>query len=563
MNEKRMNNDNVYEKNESYIKEWMESVWCKEENNDGYDDDYYCFSSTVIKRREKLLNQLHDNFPTKATTADDDIWLELALLIQKLFSHEKQQLCYLIHVQRMKHKPILWCTDSIRLINHSAEMGLFHTDDHSSNSGHVLGVQVRQLLQKHHYTYSRITQTYLRKNNNNTIRDGNYFFQNRHALQQENKISCALCVLVRLYVFGLSVSSDILQQYLEPCTIDLLQQAHLLTNINSSDIDVWIGTVQIYPLQPSLFSPNCTKCHDHLYIMTDWPMESLFQPTNTAVMSIGCDSLELVALQVLSQPKQYSKQCVLDLCCGSGIQGIVYASTHKNDCEEVLFIDLNPRALQFTKANLALNQLTSSISTKYHVIHGDLFQPSQVQNTDGFDVILANPPFVIPTTIDQPTAMYAVGGTDIDGLEVTRTILHTSHKYLCSNSGILLMVTELSNIQDIQYHSHTLLLQTPQQKLDILYCIQDVESIDEYLQERQEEHAFPATKTTDLSLSQQLSKMQIENRALVILKLQQNEKNEVILHALDKTMLVPPVQDDDEDVLLTPIGLQFIQEAFQ
>ena len=390
-----MIDETVNEKNECYIKEWFENVWNKEGNNesndaDNDDDGYNYFSSILSKRQDKSLNDLYEHFSTGATLGDDDVWLELALLIQKLYPHEKQ-LCYWIHVQRMKHNPVLWYTDSIRLLHHTAKLGLFHTDDYSSQSNHVLGAQVRQLLQKHQYTYSRIVQTYLRQNNNNIIRDGNYFFQNRHALQQqENNISCALCILVRLYLFGLAVSSDKLQEHLEPCTIHLLQQAHLLTNIKSSDIDIWVGTVQVYPLQPISFSPHydCTICNDdNLYIMTDWSMESIFQQTDTAVMSIGYDSLELVALQLRTQSNQHSKQCILDLCCGSGIQGIVYASTHINGCEEVLFVDLNPRAVQFTKANLALNQLISSSSTTYLVIHGDLFHPTQAQKVHRFHVI--------------------------------------------------------------------------------------------------------------------------------------------------------------------------------
>eukprot|EP00957_Ditylum_brightwellii_P012310 930030-Ditylum_brightwellii.AAC.1 len=73
--------------------------------------------------------------------------------------------------------------------------------------------------------------------------------------------------------------------------------------------------------------------------MTDWPMESM-QSTKHAIMAVGYDTLELLALSAV--PRGYYRSIgttsddhhqtdrqqrrttrrLLDLCCGCGIQGL-------------------------------------------------------------------------------------------------------------------------------------------------------------------------------------------------------------------------------------------------
>ena len=73
----------------------------------------------------------------------------------------------------------------------------------------------------------------------------------------------------------------------------------------------------------------------------------------------------------------------LDLCGGSGIQGLA-AATH---CERVVSADLNPRATSYAALNARLNDCRHM-----ECVTGDSYAPVAGQR---FDLILCNPPFVV------------------------------------------------------------------------------------------------------------------------------------------------------------------------
>jgi methylase of polypeptide subunit release factors len=73
----------------------------------------------------------------------------------------------------------------------------------------------------------------------------------------------------------------------------------------------------------------------------------------------------------------------LDLCAGSGVQALL-AAKH---CERVVATDLNPRALRLARLSAALNEI-DNVEWR----EGDLFEPV---STERFDLVVANPPFVI------------------------------------------------------------------------------------------------------------------------------------------------------------------------
>lgn len=78
---------------------------------------------------------------------------------------------------------------------------------------------------------------------------------------------------------------------------------------------------------------------------------------------------------------------LLDLGCGSGIQGLLSgdARTH------VTAVDINPRALAFTRFNARLNG-----RPRLHAEAGDFLSDDPDRRLDGrFDTVIANPPFVM------------------------------------------------------------------------------------------------------------------------------------------------------------------------
>ena len=94
----------------------------------------------------------------------------------------------------------------------------------------------------------------------------------------------------------------------------------------------------------------------------------------------------------------------LDLCTGSGVQGISLSSSS----DEVLCADINPRALAFVAANARLNKVRN-----VRAVHSDLFSATPGR----FDCILANTPYV-----PEPSGYLPIRGGDL-GMEFTLRLL--------------------------------------------------------------------------------------------------------------------------------------------
>lgn len=145
------------------------------------------------------------------------------------------------------------------------------------------------------------------------------------------------------------------------------------------------------------------------------------------VMYIGLDSLGLA----LTAPR-YICNKALDLCTGSGIQAIT-ASRYVNS---VTAVDLNPRAIRFTRFNSQLNGIDNVFA-----VQSDLYN----QITDGpYDIILANPPFV-PSP--ESELKFRDGGQN--GEQILARIIQESAQHL-NKDGRLHIVTDLVEISNYQ-----------------------------------------------------------------------------------------------------------------
>jgi len=141
------------------------------------------------------------------------------------------------------------------------------------------------------------------------------------------------------------------------------------------------------------------------------------------VMYIGMDSHGLVQ----TAPRTPSGR-VLDLCCGSGIQGLVATRYGRS----VVAVDLNPRAVRFTRFNAQLNG-----ARDHEVRLGSLYAPVEGER---FDVILANPPFV-----PSPEMGLAFRDGGVRGESILRQIVAGATDHL-SDTGRLCIVTDLVDI---------------------------------------------------------------------------------------------------------------------
>ena len=91
----------------------------------------------------------------------------------------------------------------------------------------------------------------------------------------------------------------------------------------------------------------------------------------------------------------------LDLGTGGGIQALLLA----NHCDEVVAVDVNPRALEFAALNSALNGVDN-----VELRLGSWFEPVEGEQ---FDIITANPPYVMSP---ESTFLYRDSGMRADSL---------------------------------------------------------------------------------------------------------------------------------------------------
>jgi methylase of polypeptide subunit release factors len=138
------------------------------------------------------------------------------------------------------------------------------------------------------------------------------------------------------------------------------------------------------------------------------------------VMSVGRDSRNLARCTIR---RPFSS--ALDLCTGSGIHAVL-ASAHS---EQVLAIDINPRAAHCTRFNAQASGITN-----LKVAVGDLFD---ILPNKRFDLITANPPFV-PSPLG--TLAFRDGGPS--GEDIQKRIIASLPDHL-EPGGIAQIVTEL------------------------------------------------------------------------------------------------------------------------
>lgn len=120
---------------------------------------------------------------------------------------------------------------------------------------------------------------------------------------------------------------------------------------------------------------------------------------------IGQDSMRL---QQMLKNKHFNN--VLDLCAGSGVQGLHYIKKANNICA----VELNDNAFVAASLNAILNE-----GINYNLYKGDLYE-ALPKDRKKFDCIISNPPYVpIPKNIE--VAMCGDGGED--GMDIARRII--------------------------------------------------------------------------------------------------------------------------------------------
>ena len=316
---------------------------------------------------------------------------------------------------------------------------------------------------------------------------------------QMKSLSC----LVSMFLLGFAVHRTQLEEHLVGggASIELLEVLGL-TFPCEIDPSLVVPYCHLFPMDvPRLGNDGM----ESIVLVTDLHPIALSRTTvgtneDGAVMYIGPDSLALVQhlpleyqLHRLEKKKRERSRGhrILDLCAGSGVQAIsaLAGLQELSPISKAVCVDINERALRFTKFNSILN----GMGDRVEIVKGDLIERrmlplleeatnqtpksdslvpalrSQLLRGEGggdskeddlFDIVLANPPFIpvpLVTTddtdpgyasssasqaIDLRYGLFSSGGAD--GEAVLKTILKMSPK-LVKSCGFVGIVSEFMN----------------------------------------------------------------------------------------------------------------------
>ncbi|GMU51956.1 MAG: hypothetical protein AMXMBFR33_11020 [Candidatus Xenobia bacterium] len=154
------------------------------------------------------------------------------------------------------------------------------------------------------------------------------------------------------------------------------------------------------------------------YVFTDRLMSPIRLPSH--VYELGKDSYLLARVT----PRSHQVGRVLDLCTGSGVH-VINGARHG---QHVIGTDINKRAIDFARINLAMNQ----VDDRAEIREGSLYDSVA---GDSFDLITANPPF--HPTPDEKMQIYRTGGES--GETLTEQLVTNLPKFL-NNGGLLSMI---------------------------------------------------------------------------------------------------------------------------
>ena len=204
---------------------------------------------------------------------------------------------------------------------------------------------------------------------------------------------------------------------------------------------------------------------------------------------------------------------VLDMCSGSGIQGlshILQRNTSTNT--HVTFADVNPRALDHLRLNLSLNEVEAS---RYSIVESDGWSSLPPQK---YSVILCNPPFVAaPEGIESH--LYAPSGPQ--GMDFLSSFLSSLPSRL-SPTGRCYVVTEVPNVESSHINIYKILTSTYESdvRVNVCYCFDDVETVEDYGKARALERGTNEGETVTGKYVDGINDGgKVKNRALVLISI--------------------------------------------
>ena len=219
----------------------------------------------------------------------------------------------------------------------------------------------------------------------------------------------------RLLALGIGAKKAALCAELDPADVDLMLESGIWrgeedrVETNNYVVVGYQGLLLLTEINP--WFPTCTNPDTDVYI--------------------GSDSFRLAENITFQRGA-----AVLDLCSGTGIQGLLAARS----AAKVVSVELNEKAVPVTLLNIRLNGLEDRMEVR----QGDLY--TVLKPEERFDCIYANPPF-IPMTDDVSYPICGAGGED--GLTVLNRIADGAGKVLNPGGKIVLFCECLGNAEEV------------------------------------------------------------------------------------------------------------------
>jgi methylase of polypeptide subunit release factors len=231
--------------------------------------------------------------------------------------------------------------------------------------------------------------------------------RNMPRLLDRTQPNTALNLLLRWFFVGVPVENTVAAALLPEWTIGLCSQCGLLR----SDGELLIPGAMLLPF-------------GDLYIASDHPWGIETSERADLVLWPNPTSRLLSRFTI----RRHSR-ATLDLGTGNGVEALIAAS----HSERVIATDLNPRAIEFTAFNAALNGLANVLC-----LTGDAFVPVQDST---FDLVVANPPFFI-----SPANRYLFCDNPLDLDELCHRLVRQAPEHL-NQGGYFQMVCEWAEVE--------------------------------------------------------------------------------------------------------------------
>lgn len=168
-------------------------------------------------------------------------------------------------------------------------------------------------------------------------------------------------------------------------------------------------------------------------------------------------------------PARLNRRRVLDICSGSGIQGLLCAA---RGASRVVGLEKSEEAVSISRFNVALNRMDDVVEIR----HSDLF--AALAEDEEFDFVISNPAFM-PVMEDVDYPMCGTGGAD--GTRLLKLIFAGLPRHLAEEAEGVMFCNALGDQFSINFNRDVLAPLARERGMRIYSYVNDKTSIDYYV----------------------------------------------------------------------------------